>query len=311
MKRAAFYILLVTALAWLMREAEYEGIRRNREGQFDKFNTCFARKNNFDLIIIGSSRAESHFRPDIIDSATGFHSYNAGMVGATLPFIEGTLEAYLENSAPPKYVVLNIDYHMFIASDDTIRYFPGYFPYLGNHALYEKFRERDPRFTYFKWIPFYSLPYLGSKYFDNALHGWFNVPGRYDSTYIRGYTPIAAASPADIDTITIKPYSPWLKESSWKSLDRIISICHEKNIKLIFVLSPLYHRLSEAIVNEKTIIARFHEIAVKNGFVLMDYSHTFISEDKTLFSDLDHMNRRGALYFSRLFSRDLAQYARR
>jgi hypothetical protein len=308
MKKSITYILFAIALTYIVRELEYYGIRKNKTGLFAKFNTVFEETNNFDLLIIGSSRAESHYRPDILDSATGLNCYNAGMIGATMPFIEGTLEAYLEHSTAPKYVVLNIDYHMFIASDDSIRYFPSYFAYLDNDALYKKFSERDKRFVFFKWIPFYSMPYFNAKYLDNSVRGFLNVPGKYDTAYIKGYTPIPIHDPRDLDTLTYKPYSPWLKESSWASLDSIISLCHQKKIKLIFVMSPLYHKLSECIVNEKQIIEKFQKMADKEGFVLFDYSHTPISQDKNLFSDMDHLNRAGALAFSRLFSFDLAQY---
>lgn len=308
MKRSILYILAAILLTYVVRELEYFGIRKSKQGKFEKLNTCFNKKNNFDLLIIGSSRAESHFRPDIIDSTTGLNSYNAGMVGATFPFIEGTLEAYLENSSAPKYVVLNIDYHMFVASDDSIRYFPSYFPFLSNEALYSKFSERDKRFIAFKWIPFYSMPYFGTKYLNNSLRGFFDIPGKYDSTYIKGYTPIPIADPKDMDTVSIKPYRPWLKNTSWKSLQNIISLCRSKNIKLILVISPLYHRLSEAILNENEIIQNLESIAKKENCVFMNLVHLPITFEKNRFSDLDHLNRLGALEFSRIFAHDLTQY---
>ena len=308
MKKALVWFFIAVALTYVVRELEYYGIRKNKQGLFAKYNTCFVEKNNFDLLIIGSSRAESHFRPDIIDSATGLNSYNAGMPGATLPFMEGTLEAYLENSEAPKYIILNLDYHRFIASEDTIRSFPGYFPYLGNNALYRKFSEQDKRFPFFKWIPFYSMPYFNSRYFDNAMRGYLNIPGKYDTSYIKGYTPIPVQYNGDLDTVTYKPYSSFLKPASEKSLHAIIDICHKKNIQLIMVMSPIYYRLTESIVNEKDIASDFQKLSDKENFILIDYSLTPICYNKNLFSDEDHLNRLGALQFSRIFVKDLTQY---
>jgi hypothetical protein len=311
MKRSAIYILGAVLLTYLLREAEYIGIRMNTQGQFDKYNTLFIDSNDYDVIVIGSSRAESHFRSDIIHDSTELKTFNAGLLGATMPFIEGALEAYLENSKAPQYVILNIDYHMFIASDDTIRHFPSYFPYLSNDALYERFTSRDNRFPFFKTIPFYSLPYCGTKYLNASLRGYFNSPGRYDTTFHGGYSPVSLHAEKDLDSIVIEPYSPWLTNSSWESLQRIINLCKAKNMQLIFVYSPLYSRLSKAISNEAQIISRLNSIAAESKIQCMDYHLSRICYHKDYFSDLDHLNRQGAEVFSLEFASDLRQYLAR
>lgn len=311
MKRALVYTVIAILLAYAVRELEYYGIRRSKHGLFAKYNTCFVEKNNYNLLVIGSSRAESHFRPDLLDSATGLNSYNAGMPGATMPFIEGTLEAWLENSAPPEHLILNVDYHRFNASEDTIRQFPGYFPYMSNHALYAKFSERDKRFPWFRWVPFYSMPYFNARYLDNSIRGYLDIPGKYDTTYIKGYTPIPVPAPYDLDTVAYPRYSSCLQPASWKSLQHIIAICKEKNIRLVLVLSPMYHRLTESITNEPQLVAELKAICGKNGLACFDYSLIPMCYDKRYFSDEDHLNRDGALVFSRMFCRDFVQYLAR
>ena len=73
-------------------------------------------------------------------------------------------------------------------------------------------------------------------------------------------------------------------------------------------MSPIYHRLTESILNEKNIASDFQKLSEKENFLLIDYSLTPICYNKNLFSDEDHLNRLGALEFSRIFVRDLVQY---
>ncbi|HTF02633.1 MAG TPA: hypothetical protein VK826_01355, partial [Bacteroidia bacterium] len=149
MKRALLYVFLAIVLLYAVRALLYEGLHRTKSGEFAKLRTVFEEKNNFDVIIIGSSRAECQFYNPIIDSVTGLSSYNLGMTGATMPLIAATLEAYLENSEPPKYVVLNIDLHSLSDNTDTVYLFPRYFAFLDNEKLYEGLVARDKRFLYF------------------------------------------------------------------------------------------------------------------------------------------------------------------
>src|SRR5882762_1000467 len=98
LKRSLIFILISLALLYVLRAIEYAGIRKNKKGEFAKLNQAFEEKNNFDILVIGSSRAECEFYTPIIDSATGLHSFNIGMTGAVMPLIRATLEAYLVHS---------------------------------------------------------------------------------------------------------------------------------------------------------------------------------------------------------------------
>jgi hypothetical protein len=286
------------------------GVRRNTSGQFRKYDDLFRHRNNFDLLIIGSSRAESQFDPDSIAARTGLSCYNAGLLGATMPFIEGDLNAYLENSPAPEYVILNMDYHMFNASDDSIRQFPSYFPFLDNSALYRAFSSRDRRFPFFKYVPFYSMPYFGTRYLNVSIRGWIDQPGKYDTAYHHGHLPIVVNRIKGLDTVSIEHYRPSFKPSSWESFLRICSTCRSKNIELIIVYSPLFHRLSESIMNEEQIISKIDSVAGSYDFHTMNYRLNALSYNSSCYSDLDHLNWSGSRVFSHLFAMDLAQYLR-
>lgn len=303
------YVIAAIALLYLVREFEYAGLRRNKSGEFAKLRETFLEPHPCDILFIGSSRAECQFYPPVIDSATKLHSFNIGMMGATMPFIRAGFEAYLENSPPPKYVVLNLDLHTFADSPDTVYQFPRYFAFLSNEKLYEGLQYHDKRFRYFKTLPFYSLPYFGSHYLDASLRGWLGRPGNYDSLYVQGFSPSVPNNKAgSLDTMAMPSYASVPRPFVRENLDRIVEICNAKHITLILVISPLFHRWQESVINYDTLVDDFKRYAGDHQLLLLDLGNDSLRDHAEYYADPAHLNRTGAILFSRHFSGVLTQY---
>lgn len=312
MKRPLLFAALAIVLLYAVRELEYAGIRRNAKGEFAKLRQTFMEKNDFDLVVIGSSRAECQFYTPIIDSALGIRSFNIGMVGSVMPLTRATLEAYLVNSKAPKYVVLSLDLHSFSDNPDTVYSFPRYFAFLGNEKLYEGLRKRDKRFTYFKYFPFYSMPFYSSRYLNSSLRGWTGKQGKYDSDYEQGFTPhIKNTRLGDFDTLTIPVFNHGAPAFVWTELANIDSICRQNNSKFILVVSPLFHRWEEKVINYDDILLHFRAFAKLHHTLLLDFSHDPIRMNQDFYADPAHLNKEGALVFTRHFCQELRQYIAR
>ncbi len=330
MKRALLSVLISLLLLYIVRELEYQGVRRNESGEFAKLRETFLEPQDYDLIYIGSSRAECSFYPPIIDSMTGLRSYNIGMKGATMPFIRATLEAYLVNSKAPEYVVLNIDIHSFTDSPDTIFDFPRYFPYLSNPALLKGLQENDKRFTAFRWLAPYSMPYFNARYLNNSLRGWTGKPGKYDSLYVRGFAP----SLADPSFQTYQPGAPTLHKNPepfiLENLEQIRLVCEKHGSKLVVVVSPLYYEAEKVILNYHQLVSVFRDYTTTKKLPFLDLSayprwndsdvsppplpgpvaRQEYAYSRTFYSDPFHLNASGAMLFSRNFSFEFLQYIR-
>lgn len=311
MQRAFLYIAVAIALLYVVRALEYAGLRRVQGGEFAKLRTVFEEENNFDLVIIGSSRAECQYYNPIIDSITGLKSYNLGMTGATMPLIASTLEAYLVHSKAPKYVVLNLDLHSLGDNTDTVYKFPRYFAFLDNEKLYEGLQEHDGRFFFFKWLPMYSMPYFSNRYLSNSVRGWMNKPTLYDIDYVQGFSPsVADTSIGDYDTATLKPTRADIPAAVWQGLKKIDSICKANNSRLIFAISPLYHRQEECVFGYTTAHDSFRDYAESSEIPFIDMGHDTLRYQQHMFADPAHLNKSGAQLFTIRFSTALTQYLR-
>ncbi|MDQ3111749.1 MAG: hypothetical protein M3R17_17810 [Bacteroidota bacterium] len=309
MKRPLLFAITAIALLYAVRAFEYAGIRRNAKGEFAKLRQTFIDTNNFDLLVIGSSRAECEFYTPMIDSLTGLHSFNIGMIGSVMPFTRATLEAYLVHSSAPQYVVLNLDLHSLSDNPDTVYNFPRYFAFLENEKLYEGLKARDKRFFYFKHFPVYSMPYYTSRYFNSSLRGWAGKSGKYDADYTGGFAPhIKNDRLGDLDTMTIPEFNHPVPALIWQELKKIVQICREKKIKLILTTTPLFHRWEEKVVNYQQILSQFRAFAYNQKLPFIDLSHDSIRFSKELYADPAHLAKPGALLFTSRFCADLRQY---
>lgn len=310
MKRFVLFIAIGTILLFGLREFLYAGIRKNKIGQYKKLNTLFIEKNDFENIILGSSRAESHIVPEVLKQHTGLSFYNMGMEGEYMPIILGVLKAYLENNKAPKRLILNIDIHPYTGELIVFR-FPRFFSYYGNTSLYDALVLSDKRSPYFKWIPYYSMPYFNYKYLVSSMRGYLNKPSAFDLTYTSGFVPIPEENYKRVNREDFTPYRSEPEERIFTSLDSIIAICKSNETELSFVFTPMYHIGYNAIQNGKELREEFITIAEDNEIPYLDYTVSNFSSDSSLFADQFHLKAEGAVKFSHTFARDYQQLLQR
>lgn len=305
------YIALAVVLVYGARELLYMGVRMNTQGEYGKLRTLFLEHNEYNTLIIGSSRAESHFHTAIIDSITGLNCYNAGLEGATMPFVLAGYEAYLLNSKPPENLVLNIDFHAFKENNDTIHRFPRYFPYLVNEKLYERLSERDKRFPWFHRVPFYSLPYFGDRYLSASLAGYLGRQSEFDRSFVKGYAPVPEGMQQDVDTIRYRSYASVPDSIIFESLQRIIRISKQNGTKMFLVVSPMYEKERSSVLNREALLGRFSKLCADEGIVWLDMSTEASCADAAFFADPNHLNKAGSERFSAVFSNEILKYLKK
>jgi len=300
-RRILLYTALLIGLAYLLNGLLLEGLRRNRSGLYDKYTTSFLRANSYNTLMLGSSRSFMHIDNRLFDSLTGTHSFNLGLPGATTRMSYACLRAYLVHSAKPERVFLELDFHISHLRTDTIYNFSTYFPYLSNPELYRQFSAIDPRFRYFKTIPFYSLPYLGIKSLSASLNGWRGRSGPYDGYFREGFFENRLRD--DYNNFRVKSYHGYICPESRAYLDSIIDLCRSNRIELCFTMSPAYQDSRAEVLNRDRIIAQYAAIAAAHRLPLFDFSSdSSIVSDPALFEDNYHLLYPGA----RMYTRKLA-----
>lgn len=288
-------------LLFVYRIFLYKGIRKNKSGIYNKYNELFLKEGNtYDVLFIGSSRAEMHYDPKIFDSITGLNSYNMGISGASPKISLALLKTYCLQHQKPKYIVCNTDYFSLQNDTDRLNDFPRYFPYLKNKNLRKELQKMDNRFNSFHYNPLHSLPYTQIDYLSASLHGWLGIPGKYDTLMYKGFQTSFTNQFNDSDTQ--KPKYSFISIKNRKYIDSLILFTKENNIHLTFVTSPAYGGGERYVFNKTELVNQLKNISFINHIPYLNYTDSLVYRNPMLYADFLHLNRQGASIFSKSIS---------
>ncbi len=282
-----------------LRALHYHGLLKQTKGYYGKYNAVFFNKNSYDVLFLGSSRAEMHYNTKLFDSLTGSNSFNLSLAGATPQIAFASLKTYLQLSKAPKHLIYEVDYHFLRYDNGEIKDFNNYFPYLSNVTLRNELSKIDPRMDHFYYDPFYSFPYTGFKNLSTSLHGWLNIPNQTDSHYYKGY--LKESSRPSLGFTHLDTYYSFFHPNSRKYLDSIITLCKQNNTKITLVSSPIFGGGRIEIVNKTRIIGQIEQIAKINSIRYYDLSSLPFCSNRNLFVDNYHLNYLGANKFTPYF----------
>lgn len=280
-------------------------------GYYDKYKTSFLKKNNFNVIFLGSSRVEMHYNTRLFDSLTKQNSFNLSLAGATPQVAFAVLKAYLLNSKAPEYLIYEIDYHFLKYNSQEVKEFNNYFPFLSNKTLLNEFTKIDKRMPNFYYNAYYSWPYTGLKNISTSLHGWLNIPNKTDSLYYKGY--LKEVLRPHLNYVTIKKYATFFNLTDRNYLDSIIILCKNHNTKITLMSSPIFAGGNVDLLNKKQIITQLNNIAKINSIRYFDLSSLPFCKDRGFFIDHYHLNYSGAVKYtqklSTFFSNKIAPFS--
>jgi hypothetical protein len=314
MKSGAFklpvFFCLMAAAAFGLQSLIDHGMRQVRVSDIGALNRVMSGKVNARIIINGSSRAMSHYDPDIIREATGETAFNLGRNGSQTDIQLAVLEAYLRHNAAPQIVIQNLDHFSFLTTTEL--YDPGrYIPYLNEPEIYQTLRQINPEVWRWKYLPLYGYAvedmrmtwFLGFRQAiglgprpESNLLGF--VPR--DSSWTGEFSAFVAGHPDGVN-VDIEPRAV-------ADLEQMAVICRARNIQLILVYSPEYLPMQKLVNNRRQVFQKFDEIAKRAGVPLWDYSDSEICKNQELFSNSQHLNRQGAEAFSQDLAGRLADF---
>mgnify|MGYP003591680228 CR=1 FL=1 len=300
--KIAIFILIVLGvdrLTGALLKEQYFSLNNGRYYRLD----YIINKSNSKCLIFGSSHATTHFNPEIMENITGLSFYNGGVQGQGIIFSCALIDLVLERYSP-EIILFNLDKGYLVKSDDYKDRLSELLPfYQNNNALtkYIKFKGKNEKIKLLSK----TYPY-NSKIVNIIYYKYFNQPD------IKGYRALK-------DTICINDERlNYLKQNKIidtlnKPIDTIyvnvfndiINQCRNKNIKLIFIISPEFY-----ISNlEKTnYFEKLMNIVNCSNYELWDYSKdTSFCYHRDLFNDGTHLNEKGATAFSSIIAKRLME----
>jgi hypothetical protein len=238
-----------------------------------------SKARNYDVVILGSSRANNHFVPELFEKR-GMKAFNYGMSGAHLFEASLLLKLMAERHYKIKTVILEAD--LGLCNENHAEGIASKFlPYIHHSETIKNHFSSLNNFNELYYIPFY-------RYVDfDAIIGFremfFNAINRKTSHLEnQGYYPLLNEKPGNM-----KGNLTALKPIRNKYYEEIKQICKQNNYNLITVMTPMCSNVKGLDYFEKAnkIYPEIHNL--EN-----------VVQDDQYFSSCGHMNDTGARIFT-------------
>lgn len=263
-------------------------------------------KNEYDVVFFGSSNAFCSFNPLIIWKESGVKSYvfatQQQPVWATYHYMVDAFKTQKPDLAVVDILMFCKDKEFY---DDDVNYtFCDNMPFSLNKVklAYASAPKGERIGLLCNFVKYHSrwndLNDLDFKYKKSEMRdytkGFCILTGAYDNPVLRE------------DVSKVKELTP-LPPKNEKYLKKIIDLCEEEDIRLMFVKTP-----SNATREEKMYYNSVEKVALERGIEYIDYNPLYeeIGLDmKTDFCDESHLNTSGSEKFSKYFVENVDVFA--
>lgn len=242
-----------------------------------------------DIIMMGSSRMQHHYVPQIFEDSLGMNCYNAGMDGNGILLSYGFLKMILERYTP-KIIIYDVSgFDMYV--DDNTKYLDFMKPYYFNEheSVAGIFDDVD---AMERWKMCSSLYRYNSKllqFIGDNIHS--------TSTLEKGYDPIYRTMNYDPQIPKDENREREVDSLKMNYLIKFIDLAREHNVKLFFAASPTYFGELKAADN-----APIKKLNEEMNLCFMDYYYdSLLCSSKEYWSDGTHMNDKGAQEYTKVF----------
>ena len=296
-------LLLSIAATWLTNK----GLRKSGVDFYGKLNAAGKLGNPTNLLLVGSSRVLKQLNPAIIDSVTGYNSFNYGLNSGTIKTWYNIIDYSLHFNKNVKLVILNVDYYMFDIADD---------PY--KDAYYYPFEKQAPGLVLNSSGTVNLLHQLNI--FDIALYddyakyaaidGWLR-PGRISSGVYKGYYPNPQLN--NFETIAnfgVSKAQISVTQTGLKLLDSCISLCKKNSVKLVLVMAPYFKEYApeKHFTNFNAVVDSVKAVANRSSIPFYNYTTMSIAGDQQYFYNVNHLNSKGAAVYTKAVADTVKKY---
>lgn len=240
----------------------------------------------FDVVILGTSRANNHFVPELFEEK-GYTAFNYGMSGSHLLETALMLKLMLHKGWKIKNIVLEADLNLTNEKRDEGT-FAWFMPFLHQSDIIKEHIKSEA-----DYIPLYYVPFYRYNKFDARIgfRAWYKTLMNEPTSILqnKGYYPLGVNPRAKMSN-DIRSLNP-LKNRFYEEIKKL---CKAHQINLIAVTTPMCSDVKGMNYFQK----------VKQAYPeILPYEHV-IDEDR-YFSSCGHLNDAGARKFTSILLKTL------
>ncbi len=279
-------------------------------GEMEVWNDIFQGKANCDIAIYGSSRAWIHFNTPMMSRALGRKVYNFGLDGHNFWMQYLRHRELLKFNKAPQTIILSLD-DLTLEKRKDLYGLAQFLPYM----LWDK---EIQAFTG-SYLGFgaadYTLPLLRyTSEWKPVAESMVNLVYPQSTQYRElGYRPHSEAWNSDFDKARAKigRYHVRVDTASLKLLNQFLKECKVSGTGVVLAYSPEYIEGQQFVENREDIKNIYAVVAAEHHLPFLDYSSSSICQEKSLFYNAMHLNKKGSDLFTKTFIEDFRKLEER
>lgn len=289
------------SLAYALDYAISTGLKRMDDYRFQTWKDISNSNINADVLIMGNSRAFSHFDPHVLDSVLKMNTYNLGIGGHSFNVQYLRYQYYIKHNRKPKIIIQNVDFFTFVTmkiGHQREQLFPFVFdPFLQKELLNFGYSWPELHLPVYRYFGYQMVVKNGLFEFLN-IHHYKNQPS------YKGFRPETGNwNPTVLNTL--ENFKSVSDSAALSLFDKFVSECKTENIKLVLVYSPVYYKAMEKFKNRKESDNLIDSLAKRHSLIYFNYAKDSICYKTDLFHVAIHLNKTGAKIFTKSFAEDL------
>ena len=279
-------ILLVLLLTAFVLDFIYTTVFVQSKTRNKVENVINSEPQNYDVIILGTSRANNHFVSELFEKED-VKTFNYGMSGAHLFETSLMLKLMVERGWNIKNVIVETDLNLSNEKRDDGT-FGRFMPFIHQSKTITEHFKNETDFTELYYVPFYRYIQFDSKI---GFRAWYKtlIDEPTNSLANKGYYPLGFNPKANMKN-NIESLVPLRN----RYFEEIKQICKSNNINMIAVTTPMCSNI-KGMDYFKKVKKLYPEIK--------EYEH-FVEGDH-YFSSCGHLNDKGARLFTTKIIEDL------
>jgi hypothetical protein len=279
-------ILLVLLLSAFALDFIYTTVFSQSETRNKIENVIHLKPQNYDVIILGTSRANNHFVSELFEKE-GLKTFNYGMSGSHLFETSLLLKLMVERGWKIKNVIVETDLNLSNEKRDDGT-FGRFMPFMHQSKTITTHFKNEADFMELYYVPFYRYLKFDEKI---GFRAWYKTLINEPTNLMQyqGYYPLGKNPKANM-----KNNIENLKPLHNRYFEEIKQICEANSINLIAVTTPMCSNV-KGMEYFKKVKALYPEIK--------EYEH--LVEGDQYFSSCGHLNDKGARLFTTKIIDDL------
>ncbi len=266
-----------------------------RSGDDKRFRDL-CNQGKYDVVIMGSSRAHHHYKPQLFVERLGLDCYNAGCDGQGVVFFTGLVKL-LTGEFTPKFIIYDVeptfDIYKYDLDYNNTRYLTYLRPYYRDPQISRIFKD----LSYFEYLKVNSGLYRHNGTSLQTIINLFKENSAGD-----GFEPLYGEMGINHSKHTKREMV--YDQFKLKCLNELVEHLSSKGIYVIFVASPKYGASEMNFFNNIQALAKDYS----NVEFLNFYAHPAFVDKSDLFKDPMHLNSKGAEVFTNMVIDTLSYY---